>query len=61
MINLPGCIVLPTGDAKVFQIRKIQRLKLFTMTQYIVLVTLYINNIVNIIHFDQNTVWCHWK
>ena len=26
MINLPGCIVLPPGVAKLFQIRKIQRL-----------------------------------
>ena len=25
MINLPGCIVLPPGVAKIFQIRKIQR------------------------------------
>ena len=26
MINLPGCIVLPPGVAKIFQIRKIQRI-----------------------------------
>jgi len=25
MINLPGCIVLPSGVAKIFQIRKVQR------------------------------------
>ena len=38
MINLSGCIVLPPGVAKIFQIRKIQRLQLFPMTPYIVLV-----------------------
>ena len=25
MINLPGCIILPPGVAKIFQIKKIQR------------------------------------
>ena len=38
MINLPGCIVLSPGVAKIFQIRKIQRLQLFPMTPYIVLI-----------------------
>ena len=28
MINLPGCIILPLGIAKIIQIRKIQRLQL---------------------------------
>ena len=38
MINLPGCMVLPPGVAKIFQIKQIQRLQLFLMTPYIVLV-----------------------
>ena len=38
MINLPGCIVLSPGVARIFKIRKIQRLQLFPMTLYIVLV-----------------------
>ena len=38
MINLQECTVLPPGVATIFLIRNIQRLQLFPMTPYIVLV-----------------------
>ena len=49
MINLPGCIVLPPGIGKIFQIRKILRLQLFPMTPYIVLVDIKVvrNYVIN--------------
>ena len=49
MINFLGCIVLPPGDAKIFQIQKIQRLQLFSMTLYIVLVEIKVvrNYVIN--------------
>ena len=49
MINLPGCLVLPPGVAKIFKIWKILGLQLFPMTPYIVLVEIKVvrNYVIN--------------
>ena len=49
MVNLPGFIVLPPGVVKIFQILKIRRLHLFTMTPYIVLIEIKVvrNYVIN--------------
>ena len=57
MINLPGCIVLPPGVAEIFKIRKIQRLQLFYVTPYIVLIEIKVvrNYVINNFEFHDFT------
>ena len=104
MVNLPGCIVLPPGVAKIFQVRKIQRYnkfdtvisevdiqlslhellkmakfshfaekivfwstleapreKMVHLRELVISFKVVVNNIVDIINFDQNTVRSNLK